>query len=303
MFDFGTPVAINTTTLAASNVSETVPAYDAETAYGADDEVYRVVDGIHVRFISQQGPNTGHTPETDDGTWWADAGPTNAWAFADETNSTVTENADTIELTIEVPATERINAVYLAALSAVSVTLQITDPITEAIEYAETFSLADPGSITDWYAWYFDPVAYRDELLVTGLPNGAGSTLEVVVDNAGSTAGCGNVVPVFLSPLGYSQWNWRTEIQDFSKFEENAFGQRRLVERPYRKLASGNAIIENRIKDSIEKKLAGARAKVRLYVVDDGYTSLTILGIARWAVEMNMPPSRSLMSMQLESNV
>jgi hypothetical protein len=87
-------------------------------------------------------------------------------------------------------------------------------------------------------------------------------------------------------------------------FEEDEFGTRTLVPRAYRKLASGRAIIENRLKDAVETLLAAGRAEVRLYILDDsGYSTLVILGTARWSVEMSLPPSRSLCSLQLESVV
>jgi hypothetical protein len=86
-------------------------------------------------------------------------------------------------------------------------------------------------------------------------------------------------------------------------FEEDDFGTRTLVPRAYRKLASGRAIIENRIKDAVETLLADGRAEVRLYIFDEDYATLVILGTARWSVEMSLPPSRSLCSLQLESVV
>ncbi len=300
MFAFVRPVAITTTTLASSNVSETVAAYSAGTTYAKDAVVYRVVAGIHRKFISQAAGNTGNTPETDDGTWWLDAGPTNAWALFDDTASTVTENADTINVEVALPTTERADTLYLQQLTGLSARVQVTGP---DVAYDQTFGLRETAGITDEYLWSFEPIVEKTELLVTDLPRDAGLTVEVTIDNTGGTARCGNVVLGFRKTLGLAQWGWRTEIRDYSVFTDSAFGARVLVERPYRKLASGTFLIENRAKDGVETLLAGARAKVRLYLVDDGYASLAVFGTCRWGVDMNLPPDFSQCSAQLESNV
>ncbi|MFZ5719197.1 MAG: hypothetical protein ACOY5Y_06985 [Pseudomonadota bacterium] len=303
MFDFVRPAAIDTTTLASSNVAETVALWDVGTTYDADDEVYRVVGGIHRRYISQQGSNLGVTPETDDdASHWLDAGPTNAWAMFDETNSTVTENADSIEVSVDLPATERADTLYLSGLAGLSVTVQVTDPV-DGLVYDETFGLRDVSGIADEYDWSFEPILEKTELLVTDLSRGEGSTVDVTIDNTGGTAACGVMVLGFRKALGKSQWAWRIEIRDYSRFVENDFGDRVLLERGYRKLASGNFLVENALLDSVAALLSGARAAVRLYIVDDGYTALAIFGTCRWAIEMSLPPSLSLCSAQLESNV
>lgn len=297
--DLVRPVAIDTTALTNTNVTESEAAWSA-SPYTTGQAVYRVIDGIHIRFSALQN-STNKIPE-DQPTYWLDEGPTNRWAMFDETVSTLTTNSDTIEVEITVPASERIDVLYLAGLAGVSVRVQVEDAV-EGPVYDQTFSLADVSGITDWYAYFYDPIAYYDELLVVDLPNGAGSVLTVTIDNTGDTAACGALVTGLRKDIGGTQWGFTTEIRDYSVFEEDDFGNRVLVPRAYRKLASGRAIIDNRLKDSIEKLLAEGRAEVRLYIVNEEYRTLTILGTCRWSVEMSLPPSRSLCSLQIESVV
>lgn len=295
-------VAVDAAVLTDSNVAETVSAWNSGTTYAAAATAYRVIGGIHIEFVSSQAANTNHTPETDDGTWWKKTGPTNAWAMFDATISTQTSHADSIVVELTMPASERIDTVYLAGLDAVSVRIQMSD-VSAGPVWDVTYSLADFGGISDWFAWLYEPVSFVDELLVTGLPYGAGATLTVTIAKTGGTAKCGALVAGFRKKLGNTRWDAKTEIRDYSRFIENEFGQREFVERDYRKLASCRAIIENRFKDAVERELAKARAKVCLYILNEDYTTLTILGTARFAVEMNMPPDHSDCSLQLESNV
>lgn len=298
---FVEPVVLNSTSVTASSLTETTAAWAGGTTYAADAEVYRVVDGIHQKFVSLQASNTGHTPEAEPD-WWADAGPTNAWAFADETVSTVSTDADEIEIEVTVPATERADVLYAAGLTGLSIRLQVEDPIAGPV-FDETRNLSDPAAITDWWKFFNAALTYLDEVVFSDLPSGAGSVMTVTVANAGGTAGVGVLYPGFRVALGNARWDWTTSIRDYSGFVDDDFGNRVLIPRAYRKLASGQVLLENRVKDSVERLLASARAAVRLYIVDDAYTSLTILGTAQWAVEMSLPPSRSLCSLQLESVV
>ncbi len=302
MTQIARPVAVNPTVLTDSNVAETDTAWSALTTYALNAVAYRVIGGIHIRYTSQQGANTNHTPETDDGTWWKKSGPTNRWAMFDATVSTRTTNADSIEVELTLPSSERIDCLYLAGLDATSVRVEMTDPIAGPV-WDVTYSLADAGGINNLFAWLFEAVGYVDELLVVDLPYGAGSTLKVTINKLGGVAACGALVAGFRKKLGDTRWNVKTEIRDYSRWLENDFGEREFVKRDYRKLATATAIIENRFKDAVERELAKARAEIRLYILNDAYTTLTILGTARFSVEMNMPPDRSDCSLQLESNV
>lgn len=295
-------VDLNTTTVTATNVTISEATYNAGTTYASAAVVKELVDGLYRRFTSLQNSNTGHTPSTSP-TWWQDDGPVNAHAMFDDTISTRTSNADEITCTIEVPATERIDCFYFAGLDAVSVRLTVTDPLA-GLAYDETHSLADVSAILDWHGYFFLEVVYLEELLLVDLPTGAGSELGVTITKTGSTAYCGAVATGFRRSLGGTRWGFRTEIRDYSRvLEDEITGAREFIEGNFRRLASGEAIVDNRVKDAIERALTGARADVRLYIADEDYRTLTMLGVARWAMEMSLPPSRSLLSLQIESVV
>ncbi|WP_337186577.1 hypothetical protein [Phenylobacterium sp.] len=301
MFSMLIPVAVDPDALVATSVVDVEAAWSALTTYSAGQAVYRVLGNVHQRFVSAQGSNTNHVPEDDDGTWWIDEGPTNAWAMFDDTTTTVTSDPDAIEVEIEVPATDRVDTIWLAALGAETVRVRVDDPIEGPI-YDETFSLADPGSVLDWFAYFYDDVQFRQELLVTDLPNGAGSTLTVTVARPGDDAECGQLLLGQRAPIGQTRWGVRTEIRDYTRWLENDFGDRVLVKGAYRKLISAEFILENRLKDAVERELTAARGEPRLYVADEDYTTLAAFGTAKWAVEMSLPPDLSLCSIQIESN-
>lgn len=294
------PVTIDTTVVTAMSVAETVAPWSTLTAYDEDDEVYRVVDGIHIAYVSLEAANENNVPELSPDKWQR-AGATNAWAAFDATIATQTVAADEISFTLSIREVERFDCLYLGGLEGQTVRVVVEDP-SAGIQFDETFSLTDVSSITDWYQWLFAPVERLSELYIPDLPYGAGSVLTVIISNDGGTAAIGACYPGFRQTLGGARWGWVTGIRDYTRVEENEVtGEREFVERNFRNLATGRAVLENRVKDAVERRLKKSRAKVRLYIIDEAFTSLVILGTARFEVEMNLPPSRSECSLQLES--
>lgn len=84
------PLTITDSNLTDLNLAEPAagepPAWLVGTTYAADDTVY--VASTHRIYTSVQGSNLGNDPTTDDGTWWIETAPTNAWAMFDNTVST-----------------------------------------------------------------------------------------------------------------------------------------------------------------------------------------------------------------------
>lgn len=296
------PISIRGAVLDASSVAVSEADWNSGTTYSLAAPVKATAsDALLHRYVSAQGSNTNHNPVTDDGTWWTDEGPVNRWAMFDDTSTTATTDADEIEVTLALPAGERMDVVYLAGLDAETVRIQIEDALAGPV-HDETYSLAEVGAITSWHAWFFEPVERKSELLVGDLPNGAGAEVTVTIGHPGDTAACGNLVLGFRRALGDTAWGVETEIRDYSRWIENDFGDRVLVEGAYRKLMSATALLANVIKDAVERELTGARAQVRLYIADETYTSLTVFGTARWKTAMDGAPDVSRCVLQVEGN-
>ena len=293
-------IAVTDAVLTSSNVTEAETLWSAAATYALNAAVYVIEDGVHQRYVSLAGSNLNKPPATSP-TWWRAEDATNRWAMFDAISTSTTTNATSIVVTLTMPAETRFNVLYLEGLLGRTVRVEVSDPTAGAV-YDETFDLADVSGVTDWYEWYFAPVSYKTELLVTDLPPGAGSILTVTIGFPGGTAACANLVAGLALSLGTTKWGVKTEIRDYSVFADDGFGGRVLVRRAYRRLASAEAIIENRLKDAIEGRLTETRADLALYILDDNYSTLVIFGLARWSVAMSLPPDRSLCSLELESN-
>lgn len=300
MFTLVLPVTVDAVALADTNVAEAEAAWSGVTTYASGNVVRRTVGNVHRRYSSLQNTNLNRVPEFEPD-WWLDEGPTNRWAMFDDTTTTVTTNADLIEVEIQVPDGQRADTVYLAALDGRTARIQVVDPIAGLV-HDETYSLQDVGAVTDLWTYFKLPILRKAELLVTDLPDGAGSTITVTIEKPGATAGCGHLVLGQQMTLGKTKWGVQTSVRDYTRPLENDFGDREFIEGPYRKLANCELIIPNTLKDAVEHQLIEIRGKPRLFIADDRFTTLAVFGVATWTVGMDMPPDYSTGSLQIEGN-
>ena len=296
------PVTITDAVLTSSSVTEPETLWSGATTYGLSAAVYRVIDNVHQRFVSLQAGNLNRVPEAaTSSTWWQATGATNRWACFDETVGSLTTRASSIAMTLALPGTERADTLYLAGLAAATCRVQVTDPLAGAV-FDRTVSLTDPGGVTDWYAYFLEPVRRDTELVITDLPPGAGSTLTLTLTDTGATVALGVVVAGFSQDIGGTRWGAQLGIRDYSVKADDAFGNQYVLERAFRKKASFAVVIDNRLLDSVIATLTEGRASLRLYIGSGAYASTVVLGFFKdFNVEMSQPPNRSLCSLELES--
>lgn len=288
--------------LVSSSVAETETLWNSGTGYANAARVYRVIDGVHQAFVSQQGSNTNHVPEDDTtGTWWKPDGPTNRWAALDTAMGSVTTATGAINYVFQIPASERINVVYLAGLAGASVRVVMTDPYAGVV-VDRTVSLSDPGNVLDHFDYCFNEVTRFDELLFTNLSRGAGALISITVEETGEPVGVGTIVFGFAERLGGTQWGADISNRDYSVEGENDFGDEVIIRRGFRKLVGLNVLVENRVLAAVVRKLNGLRATLTLFIGDERYDCLTVLGrYESYRVAMSLPPDLSVLAIQTKS--
>lgn len=295
------PVTVTDAVLTSSTVTEPETLWNSGTTYGAGAAVYRVIDNVHQRFLSLQAGNLNKIPEAaSSSAWWQATGATNRWACFDATFGSITTRADSIGMVLTLPASERATTLYLGAVSASTVRVQVSDPLAGAV-YDVTRSLVDPLGVTDWWLYFMEPVTRVDELLVADLPPGAGSILTLTLTDTGATVELGNLVLGVAQALGVTRWEANLGIRDYSVKAEDDFGNQFIQERAFRKTTGFNVIVDNRLIESVRGTLNASRASLRLYIGDENYPSTVILGFFRnYALTLG-PGGRSFMSIDLES--
>lgn len=288
------PQPIDDTTLTATNVVETLAEYNPATNYAEGNKVRD--DTTHHAFESLVNDNMGN-PLTDPSKW-LDLGPTNPWGMFDQKLGTLTTNADTIEVTI-VP-TGRATGMALFNLDAASVSVTVTDA-TDGVVYDEEFSLVSSDNVADYYDYCFEPIIRKSELLIEGLPPYVAPDIDVVIDNTGDTAACGNLVIGSMRQLGATVYGSGFGIIDGSRKEPDAFQNVDLVERDYRSTASLDVVVPRLLVDELKRVLTARRAKPTVFIGTGEYDATLIYGFPRsWSVSIDHL-EQSRLAIELES--
>lgn len=268
------PLSITDSNLTSSNVAETdYAAWLSGTTYSIGQRVIKT--STHKIYESLQASNTNHDPETNP-TWWIEVSATNKWKMFDLSNSTATQNADTIVVTIT-PG-KVVNSVTLLGVNAQTVRIKMTDP-TEGVVYDVTTNLNNNGNINNWYNYFFDPIVRKTTLLATDLLAYGSAAIEITITNTGNTASCATCVIGAIKYIGEGiNLGASVGIQDYSRKEKDDFGNYVLVQRSYNKRANFSMAVLNTQIDALQDLLVSLRTTPCVWIGDNNYASTVIYG-------------------------
>ena len=265
-------VTVTDSILSATSVTE------ADHATWLVGPTYALADRVildHLIYESLQAGNTGKAPATET-LWWAEVSATNRWKMFDlsSTTQTLIDAADYYEM---LPG-QAVNALALINISGVlTVRVRLTDP-TFGVVYDETADLADVPSESSWWAWFFDPRTEQVQFVVSDLPSYPSATLRIDLTSSGTAYVGGFVFGVQRSiGLGVQQ-GVRLGIQDYSRKERNDYGDTVLVQRAYAKRATVSMLLANNELDNAYQLLVDLRSTPCLWIINDGYSSLSLFG-------------------------
>lgn len=294
------PISILDAHLSSSSVAENDhAAWSAGTTYGLGDTRIYVVANTHWIVESLQAGNLGHTPTGEDSdTWWLKVGATNRWKMFDGVIQSQTSAADEIAVTLT-SATERVDSVALFNIDCASARVTVTDA-TDGVVYDETVNMVSDSGITDWYAYFFEPVTRIHDYVFTALPPYLAADIDVTLTDTGGTALCGACVIGLSRDIGSTQVGAQIGIQDYSVKQKDAFGNYSILERAYNKRAVFQVKVENTLIDEMQTILAGYRATPVVYVGTDEYASTMIYGFYKDFSTVIEYQDVSILSIELE---
>ncbi len=291
------PTAVTDANLTSISVDEdSTAAWSGATTYALADRVHRV--STHRVYESVQAGNLNHTPETDDGTWWIDVGPTNAWAAFDGavgTICTVDTSGDDLVIVIE-PGT--IGAVALLECTAQTITVTLESGATEVYSHPEDMLSV---AVTDWYEYFFEPIEYRSELVLLDIPPYADGVLTITISHE-TAAACGLVAVGKPRYLGDTQYGARAGIIDYSRKTTDEFGYTSITQRSYARRSSVTLFLENRILNNLYRHLGDIRATPCVWVgaEDPIFGPLVLYGFYRDMSVDIAYPNHSLCNLEIE---
>lgn len=165
--------------------------------------------------------------------------------------------------------------------------------------YDEDHSLVSSEGITDWYAYFFEPIERNSDLLVQELPNVLDPVVMITATDTDDVS-IGHCVVGLSRDLGGTQYGASVGITDYSRKTQDDFGNWYLVERGFNKNGRFQVWMEKAATDFVHKLLSLYRATPIVLIGSDEYTSTYIFGLLKdWRIEISYP-SHSVMSIEVE---
>ena len=291
------PIEVDDAALTDTNVAETdYSAWSSGATYAAGARV--ILTSTHRIYESAQAGNLNHNPATDDGTWWLTVGATNRWRMFDGSSQSQTTNADSIE--VEIDAAGRVDSVILLNADAAEATVTMNDAL-EGEVYSKTVSLVSPLGITDWYAYFFEPIERIADYAFTDLPPYANATIGVSITDEGGNPKVGELVIGLSKTLGQTAQGARVGIRDYSQKATDDFGNATVTERAFSKRATFSFLVERSFVDTLQTLLAGYRATPIVYIGDESLGSTLIYGFYKDFDIVVAYPNHALCDLEAES--
>lgn len=284
------PIAIGVDNLTATNVDEDETAWDIDTTYAANQQAaYN-----HRVYESVGDDNVGHQPDTGalaDPPTWIDLGPTNRYRMFDDSPSTTTQRAGTIQMTID-PG-KVVDSVGLINVSAIDVTVERLSLGGDTV-WSETRSLADVDELGDGDSNYLTDVAILD-IPPSSLP------VRVTINASGGTAICGCMVIGRAATIGDTEFGTTLGIRDYSKKDTDDFGNSIIVKRAYSNTADFAVVLDTSRLGAVRRMLTKLRAAPALYVGTTTAAETILYGFYKSFTLVRSNPIRSTGSIEIES--
>jgi hypothetical protein len=283
-----TPAKILDEYLVSSNVPE-----DDETEWDSGDAPYSENDVVMVTTTANGASIASHriyrsTADTnnedptlrttydsggDDVLWWEDLGPTNRWKMFDEVVQRQTENADSIEVVLE------LDQLFdtIAFLNVDAVTIDVEIEIDSEVVYDETINMLQDDDVGDWWEYFNIPINYRENAVVINVPGYQDATLTVTFHFDGGTAKVGAMVPGVAENIGRTQYGLELGIQDFSRKETDG-GLSTIDEGPFLDDQRALVKIETGKFDRVNRLLKSRRALPTVYFADADFPGTLLYG-------------------------
>lgn len=294
------PFEINDSTFVSSNVAETDhAAWNSGTTYSVLGERVIVIaaDVHHIYENILATGNLNKDPQTET-TFWVYVSMTNRWKMFDDSNTSQTVNADSINVVVD--AISRPNAVFLGNVECTDIQIIQRDSLNNIV-FDETYPMYEnTGTPASYYSWFLSQRQNKIDLFVAELLPYAGGTVQVILTNTGQDAKCATMLVGYADGVGTTSLGATVGIQDFSIKRTNEFGDAEILERPFSREGEFNVLIDNGSIDRLVQLLSLRRATATLYVGSSQYSCTYIYGFYDDFNNVIQYNEQSLLNIQLK---
>lgn len=264
-------------TLQSTNVAEAdYPTWNASTTYALNETLIYIDVNKHWVIRSLVADNVGNTPtglSTD--AKWVKVSETNRWKMFDLQTTSQTFNDNSIDVTLI--GTSFVDSI--AALNIDGASIQVIGKDQFGVTfYDSTMSLVATDGIYDPYTYWFSPLVFLTDIVLTDLPIYGLGTYQTIISKAGSIAKCGTLLIGKVIDVGGTEYGMRIGITDYSVKTADEFGNFTITQRAYSRNMQLTASIENILVNSIVNTFNDLRATPLVWLGADTFSASFIYG-------------------------
>lgn len=295
-----------------SNIEEDdAPVWDESTPYTIGQTV--MVLGQYHRVYESTGSNTNKFPP-DNPLDWIDTGATNRWrmfdmkvgadkqsiateAFSEISSEASSESGGDIRVLLGVA--NPVDSITLLNVDASAVQIILRDEEGDIVYdyYVELLSAPDEQY---WWGWFFGNRRRITTIVRVDLPPFMPVTIEVIAYGDSNPAKIGKLIIGDAVLIGCARYGTSVGIIDFSRKEEDPFGNFYILERRFIGRCNYDVQLDSDQVDNVHALLAEVRATPCVYVGSDKYKSTVVFGFYRDFDIVIPGPRKSACSLQVQ---
>jgi len=153
-----------------------------------------------------------------------------------------------------------------------------TYKFSNVVAYDQTYNLTSSSGITDWYAYFFEPIVRATDFVEVEMPKYVDPTITVTLTDAGADVALGALVVGLRKDVGVTQIGMSGGIRDYSVKSRDDFGNFSILERAYSRRKTLSVLIDAAFVDELDALLSSFRATAIVYIGSESYASSVVYG-------------------------
>jgi hypothetical protein len=257
-----------------------------------------LAENTHWVIRSLVNDNLGNIPtglKTDPN--WQLVSATNRHKMFDLKSTSQTYNEGSIS--VRVVGVGFIDSVAALNIEGKSIQINVRDA-NDILLYTIKKSLVSVEGIYDPYTYFFSPIDYITDFVVTDLPIIAGGRYRVVIESPSGIAKCGSLLIGKLINIGETEYGMRIGIQDYSVKTADEFGDFTITERSYSKEMTLTTFVRNELVNSLANNFNKLRATPLVWIGSDQFSASFIYGFYKDYGVVVQYPTHSVVQLEIE---
>lgn len=165
--------------------------------------------------------------------------------------------------------------------------------------FNEDIPLVDETAVTDYYEYFFEPIIRLTDVVVPLPPDIFSPSITVKLEDAGEDVKAGHMIVGKSRYIGEAEYGATIGITDYSRIEEDDFGNTYIAERGYNRRGRFNVWITSAMVDAVYNIVSSYRATPIMIIATEKYNSTLYFGLLREAEIEIAYPNYSIMSVEV----